>query len=366
MSNRQLILLTIIAAGMVILTGVFYLRPSGEQSAFQSGMPLIQGLDPQQIHSITLNRGDQNLTLNRSNDGFVVDNLNNYPASTERINEFLFDVLDITCEDIATENSSRHSTFGVDPESSDSVTVSFRDSNGDPVTGLVRGKNAETGRGAFVRLTEEDTVYRTSETLQLSLDPIEYVNTRPFEVDTDKIRRVKINPGNENNAYEITADDKGEPVLQQQPEGYNPVPDRVGDTFRALDNFRIKAVLPEEELTIDPDAEYVCQLDHLSYRVRTTKKDGRYYAIIRADGPEAEQMEISRSESEESLQEKDTILQAADRAEEFNTLHEHWVYEISDKAADRLRTSHERLIEKQDEEQQQDGQNEDGNTPDDN
>jgi hypothetical protein len=112
-------------------------------------------------------------------------------------------------------------------------------------------------------------------------------------------------------------------------------------------------------MELDFDATYICELESgLIYTVRTAEEDGTIYAKLSAEGPDVGKVTIGRDEPEESLKEKDALLQAADQAEEFNRRHRPWIYELAGYGTDNLRKPLSELVEEVDGEE---GDTEGGN-----
>jgi hypothetical protein len=129
-----------------------------------------------------------------------------------------------------------------------------------------------------------------------------------------------------------------DPALQEVPEGKETKDSAVKSVFNALSSLRIKDFQPAAEADFEWDATYRAELEGgLSYTVRSAEKDGTYYVRLSAGGPDVEQVTVERTESEESLKEKDALLQASDKAREFNALHDAWVYEVAGYKAKNLR-----------------------------
>jgi hypothetical protein len=350
MNNKQLLSLAIVAGVLVALTGLLYLRPESGKGEFQPGTPLIQGLDPAKISSIDIVRGDKKLVIERSEDGFVLPDKDGYPASMEKINSFLIDVLDIRCAEVMTESPDKHGTFGVTEGDEDAVVISFRNSDGARLVGFIRGKSPEDGTGAYVRLANADTVYLTERNVSIDTDPMDYVERTILEVDTDDIRSVRVRLPESD--YLLRENEEDEVGLDEVPDGMQQKDDEVKNVYEVLEWLRIGDVRSADEMELDFDATYICELESgLIYTVRTAEEDGTIYAKLSAEGPDVGKVTIGRDEPEESLKEKDALLQAADQAEEFNRRHRPWIYELAGYGTDNLRKPLSKLVEEVDEEE---------------
>ncbi|MFW6158924.1 MAG: Gldg family protein, partial [Planctomycetota bacterium] len=168
-----------VAIVMVILTATLLsLARHKPETAFLRGTPLIQGLDTEDVHTIAIVEKEHTVTLNRAAEGgFVVAEKDNYPADESKINRLIVrDILDITCETVASRDPELHEQFGVTDDHDDAVRISFLDKKGEPIIGFLRGKTSDQG-GVYVRLLDEDVVYRTETGFWPDTRPIDYIDT---------------------------------------------------------------------------------------------------------------------------------------------------------------------------------------------
>lgn len=121
MSNRKLIILSIVAALMIVWAiiqshiGVTPARaPSGSSY-------LLQGLDTAKIASILIGTGEDAVRLIREDNRFVVGNKDNYPAVTSKINDLITSCLDIRTVELMTSNAVNHKELEVTEEKAKSV-----------------------------------------------------------------------------------------------------------------------------------------------------------------------------------------------------------------------------------------------------
>lgn len=343
MNNRRLTILAAVAAGMLLLTVLLYTDAGRAEPRFARGMPLVQGLVPEQIHTLAVETGQDKVTLKRRGEGFSVAEKNGYPASVEKINDLIVRVLDATAADRITTSPQNHEELGVALGSPEAVEVSFLDEQGRRMVGIVKGKSPRDAAGVYARRMEEDAVYLTEESLYFGTTPTDYVDKDLLSVETDEITEVSVETAE--GSYELARNETGKPGLAAVPEGREVEASEVDTVFGALSSLRMRDVTPAAEAELEWDAAYVCRLENqVTYRIETAEKEATFYARLSATGPNVESVEITRTESDEELKRKEALLQASDRAREFIARHQGWVYEVPKWQAEKLRTPREDLL----------------------
>ncbi len=328
MTNRKLGILAVVAAVLAVLTTVLYSAGGGPRGGFVSGSPLIQGLAPEKVESIVIKHGAQSVTLQKQGDGFVLPQKSGYPASVKRINDLIERCLDVRCAEKITSSASNHAALGVADDSPDATSVSFLGADQKPLIGFIAGKSGERGRGPYVRLSNNNTVYAAQDYLYLDTDPLSYTDRKLVSLTKDDIQSVTVQTAK--GAYTIArgADDK--PAIQDVPEGKRPKGTAYQSIFETLANLDMSDVAKADALKLDWTGTYTCKLRNgITYTVRTAQKDGKDYVELSAQGPGANSVQITRTESDAELKKKDAMLQAADLVEKFNPAHAGWAYEVS-------------------------------------
>lgn len=344
MNGKQVTVLAVVAGIMVAATLGLYLQPESGGSTFQPGMPLVQGLNPQAVQAIKINSPDGEVILKRSGNGFVIPAKNDYPASRKKINGLLVEVSDMVCAEKITGSADVHEKLGVKKGGGKAVAVSFLDESGDRLVGLIKGKRARQGRGVYVRLMGEDTVYSTEKWVSFDTAPLDYCDKSLLSLKPKNVDRVKVSIGD--SQYVLVGQEGDEVALKDPPAGKKAISQKVKRVFRAIRNVQLKDVQPGTPEGMQWDGRYECVVKgNLRYVIETAKKDDTYYAHVIAKGPDVEEVTVKRSESKESLEAKDKLLQASDKASSFNKKHGGWTYVISKRQAQKLRKPLSDLVE---------------------
>lgn len=348
MSNKNLLLLLVAAVVLSAVTGLLYVGDDKPEREFESGTPLVQGLPVEKVQSIEIKGGSDSVTLRRSGESFVLANKNNYPASTDKVNNLLTSIIDIRCERKVTDSSENYADLGVKEGGSGATMISFFDSSGTKLLGLIKGKTDENSRGAYVRKMGKDNVFLTQEYLSLNSAPLDYVDKNLLSLSKDKMKWVKVDV--KKDSYRLVKNDDGDAELKNVPEGKQLKQSPANNAFTALTNMRFDDMHPAGEVDIEKwDGDYRCRLSSgITYRVRTAKKDDTYYARFSAKA-QASDVEITGTESEEQLKKKqkakNRAQEAAQTARTFNQKHGNWIYEIAEWRANKLRKPLSELVE---------------------
>lgn len=345
MSNKQLALLVILAVVLAVVTAGLYRARRQADDSFAGGASLIQGLESSLIHKIVIKQsGKTVVTLAGSGKAYTVAEKNDYPAAMKAINELLLACLEIRAAEKITDSRDNHEALGIQEDSADAISISFLDEKGQPLIGFVTGKSATRGSDSHVRLLGKDTVYRSEKWLNLKTDPLDYVTKTLIDVKEEDIRQVQVKT--EKDAYTVTRDKKGTIALQNIPAGKRAKKSEVEEVFRAATRLSLSGLTPTDKADLKWDTAFSCAMKSgLTYHVKLAKKDDKHYVALSADGPKVDSLQITKTESEEALKEKEAVILAVQQAAKFTPRHAAWVYEIPSWIAGKMRKPLAELIE---------------------
>ena len=352
MSEKNLIRLGIAAAVLVIVVALFYSGLDFSADNFRSGRNLIQGLDTAAIAVIEIKSKDDTVTIQSGENGFALAEKGGYPVPTEQINDFLIKLLDIRLQDKITDSAANHAELGVAADSEDAVSINFKDADGKPIVGFVRGKALARGGGYYVRLDGENAVYSSQNAVSISAKPVDYLDTELFSIDIEDIVGIEVRTPDD--SYTVSRD--GEQLkLDAVPSGREADEDELETALEALSAIDFDDVFPAGELELEWTSVHRCNLKTgLAYVVQLAKVGEDYYARVAAEPPQVDSVTISPDEADESLKEKEAILLAVDGAEEFNARHARWVYQLDAYDAEDLILPLEDLLIPLDDEDEED------------
>ncbi|MFW5857603.1 MAG: DUF4340 domain-containing protein, partial [Planctomycetota bacterium] len=374
-NSRQLGTLAIVAALLLILTIAVYSGGRADRGGFSRGQLLIQGLDPDRVHTIRIRSGEEAVTLVRktedgvATDQFVLRERNDYPASIEKVNRLLVQSLDIRCADLATRDADRHDALGVADEAADATEVRFLGEDDQELTGFVVGASAGEGRGAgvYVRRIHEGAVYITENMLNVGAAPADYIDSVLVPATAADIQRVEVT--RDETTYAIARGEDDKPVLQDIPEGKRAKDYPVRSTLEALARVRAEDMQPADAVDVEWLGVHAARTgEHLLYRLRVGKTappadadavedagqdtpplETDYYVIAEAQGPDralvSQVRRMTGEEDDAELARKDAVLTAWTDAQRFNQRTAGWAYRVSEWQGKQLVRPLDELVE---------------------
>ncbi|MFQ6036495.1 MAG: DUF4340 domain-containing protein, partial [Sedimentisphaerales bacterium] len=320
MSNKNLIILGIVAVCMVIWAVIQSHISHKPKTAPDKPAYLIQGLNPADIGSIVLGAGDDQVRLLRRSGHFVVVNKDNYPAQTKQINDLITKCLDIQTSQFVTDHPENHEVLEV-TEKDARYVVKFYKPDSSLLTGLIIGKSKEKGQGNYVRLATSDKVYVAPQVPWIRSGAMDYINQELISAAREDIQSVTVTSGD--GQYTLKRKEDSEDLLLESiPAGKKLKDSDSKSVFHALTDIRftdVKKKSANSELNFD--RQYVCRLkDSTVYTINIAQKDEKTYITCQAEFTDTTPVTIKKEgESEEELKKKEAKLLARDKAKEFTT-----------------------------------------------
>jgi len=348
LTDKKLSILAGVAGVLLVLTVIVYSGGFGSARDFESGSLLIQGLDPQKVSMITIDKGSDSLTLQRAAQGFTITQRQGYPASTEKVNALFIKCFEIRCDGKVTENKDNHKDLGVTADGKEATVVKLLDNAGKVITGVVVGGSVSRGRGVYVRPVDKDVVYATDKWVSFSTKVSDYVDSELVKVAKDDVVEVRVEQ--KDSTYTANRDKDGGVVLKDVPKGKRAKKSDVESLFDALSDLSLDDIALDAAVAADPDTTFTCKTSkHATYMVKLAKKDDKHYVKLSVKGPDDElikkSMMIAQNEPQAELDKKAAVLTANDKAKAFNLRHNNWVYEIASWSAGKIRKPLTDLIE---------------------
>ncbi len=344
MSDKKLVILSIVAVFMVVWAVVQSRVSDRPRTGPDIPVYLIQGLDPADIDSIVFGAGESTVTLKRQGRRFVVVNNDNYPAEISEINDLLSKCLEIQTGQFITDEAANYEALEVTAEKARSV-VKFLRPDSSLLVGFAIGKDEELGQGTYVRLLPDDKVYAVQNTPWIRTGAMDYIEQELISVKREDIESVTV--GSAKGEYTLKVEGDGDEIVLADIPAGKKLKDSDGDSvFTALTNLRCDDVKKKSpDLTFD--RQYVCILkDSTVYTIKIAQRDDKTYVSCKADfTDQTPVMKGDEVESEEELKKKEAKLLARDKATEFTAKHEPWVYEIAEWKAKNLTKELSDLIE---------------------
>jgi hypothetical protein len=331
MSSKKLSVLALVTVIAVIAAVTVHYITNRPAQTPQIRTYLIQGLDPDKVADMVISSNDNSINLLRRGSTFVVGEKDNYPATTERVNELFTEVLDIKTKELITDEPENHPDLEVTQDKARSI-VRFLDKDANEITGVVIGKSTEGG-DAYVRLAGSDRVYLCENVPWIRTSPMDYIDQKLVSVKRENIISITVTDANgitytlesEPNSSEIT-------LAGGLPQGKK-LSSHSRSVFDALVSLRFDDVFGEgsEPNNLTFNRTYICRLDDSTeYIIKLAKTNRKTYADCSAifAGEEGANLTIRKTDSQEELKKKEAKLLALDAVEKFNNKCKGWVYEL--------------------------------------
>ncbi|MDR4499125.1 MAG: DUF4340 domain-containing protein [Candidatus Scalindua sp.] len=347
MSSRKLIILGIITACMIAWAVVQSHLSKQYSQEPKAPVYLFQGLDPSDIGSIVLGKGEDAVTLKREDSNFVVTNKDGYPAVTQEINALITTCLDIQTTELYTENPANHKDLGVTEEEAKHI-VKFLRPDSALLAGVIVGKDNEKGHRNFVRLIPGDRVYVAPELPWIKDQAMNYVKKEIISVSREDIESVTVHSPAE--SYTLHANKEGEGIVLENPPAGKKLKEGEGENiFTALTYLQFQDVkkISQQDGELPFERKFICRKkDSTVYTLKIARKDGKTYLICDCEFTDNTPVTKENSiESEEELKKKESKLLAMERAKEFTARHTGWIYEIAEHDAGKLVKELSELLE---------------------
>ena len=205
-----------------------------------------------------------------------------YPADFETLSRLLRDMAKLKVAERKTARAENHAQLGLASES-DSMAIIVRISSADRTYEMMIGHTSRT-RGTFVRRPGEDQVYLVEQTIDVSMDPIDYLDPVFLSLESSEVERVVIRT--RDSLLKAVRDEKtGEMIIEDIPEGAELRYDTVADSLaRIFINLRFNDVKPyRADLFSEPGETSVTTSSGELRTIRSENIDGTYWVQLDQD-----------------------------------------------------------------------------------
>ncbi len=339
--NRNLFIATLV---LLVLSALAYRQSVTRAERFERGQKFLQNLNPDEIATISVKKGEEETLLRRQDDEFTVVSANGYPAANDSVNRFLRDVLELSLEKKVGEGESLEEELELRPAAEETIEVALQNDAGKDMVRFLVGKSVEDGgSGSYVLRTDGDdeTVYLTSARVYLRTGDDEFLEKDVVDVKGEDVTRV-VGPG-----YELV-DEAGTMTLAGLPAGKKETA-KAGQAKTMLASLRFSkhflADAPEVASLPFGTAVEVYLNDESGYLVELAKAgDDKDYLRIQGFHV-AQRVEIARDAGDEEVEKTADTLARIDELQQFNAFHGSWVYEVTEYVAKKFLVTRDELME---------------------
>lgn len=343
MKKINQILAVAVAVGF-LLSVLMYRSSVSRAERFERGQKFLANLNPSEIATIEIHKGDETVTLKKEGESYTVTEAHGYPAKNEAINRFVRDVLELDLQKEVGRGEDLQEELGLDPLGEDGIEVAFINRAAQDMVRFRVGDSFADGSGNYIQRFDGDEhdIYLTSKSVFLSTDRESFLKKEILDVSSSEIERIS------GEDFFLERGDDDQLTLADIPGGKREKTSETSGLKSILSRLSFQSVYladDEEvkELAFEP-ALRVDLKDQSGYLLSLAAKEER--AFLRVSGyHRVSQVEISPENTDEELKEKADVLSRAEEMETFNNLHGSWVYEISEATAEKLRKRRPDLLE---------------------
>lgn len=297
--RRNLVVLALIAAVMVVLAVLALFHQSSEGAPHYTPRSFLPGLASQVRDVARMRLVSKSGTVDvlfKPDRGWIVASHHGYPASFEKVRETLVGLAAMqTIEPKTSRPDWLHFLDLTAPPKGDGTEITLQDGHGRTLASVITGKNEDIGDpsgalGLFVRRADSNQSWLVRSVFTPKTVPVEWLDKQVVDVDTSKIQQADINPIN-GPSYELRRDKPSDPDLKlvNLPQGrevsYPGAADGIAGT---ISNFTFDDLKPARDFDFSDGhaARLVARtFDGLVVTVQATKQGQDFWATVSADAP---------------------------------------------------------------------------------
>jgi hypothetical protein len=340
--KRANLILAVVAAVLFVASALSYRASVARAERFERGQKLLPNLNPDEVATIAVTKGEETVTLKRQEEGFVVAERDGYPAANEAVNRFLRDLLDLALEREVGKGAELEKELELEPPGPETLDLALKNAAGADMVRLKLGKPSDEGGGRFVeRLgAEGGVVYLTSGNPYLSTDAGSFLKKEILDVPATEVVRVA--------GADFTLEKgDGEDFRLAGAAGRELKASEVNRLKAGLTALSFQEVFPADDPQV-AGLDFAESLrfdlaDQSGYLVATARLADRRFLRIRGFST-VDRVAIGMDESEEELKAKADTLTKVDAMQEFNAFHGSWVYELPSYKAEALELARKDLL----------------------
>ncbi len=302
--------LSIITFFLFALSLLVFWQENRRPSGIIEGSDYIRGLDIEQLARIKLTHAQQEVELTRTGDIFVLERHQQYPASSERVNELIYKIAMLQVAKVISENPSPDEMKKLLLDKTNATLVELYDRQQKLVASFRIGKSYH-GRGHYLYKDSTQQITLSTKPLYISAMFDSYVDHQLAWWKKEEIKSVKSAQKSIENKQDI----------------------RVNFTkfFVAGDN-KVADLAFHQRVDVE-------LIDGVIYHLLFAKKKKNYYLQITADVNElSEPIAIKQDDGKDKLDKVDKIIKAQAKAQRFNALYSRWTYQITQQLYDQFFT----------------------------
>ncbi|MEM6490832.1 MAG: DUF4340 domain-containing protein [Pseudomonadota bacterium] len=248
---------TILAVAAIGAAAVAFLADepadAPRSNAGEPVLPGLQAIDADAVAAIAVTRSGETARVSKDADGvWRVEALDGYPADTAAVRRALTGLAGLTRVETRTARPENHARLDLaDPDAEDGAAraASVFGPDGAPIADILLGRAGPslgtTAATLFVRAPGDDQTWLAQGAADLSVDPLNWAESRFLNIRQERVRRVDVLAPSEGEPYAVLRAvwDQDDPTIEPLPEGRSlTTPGSARPMAFALESLRFDAV----------------------------------------------------------------------------------------------------------------------------
>ncbi|HHB92623.1 MAG TPA: DUF4340 domain-containing protein [Thioploca sp.] len=301
-----------------------------------------------QVTTVNVQTNTETITMIRDeNWNWQMQEKYNYPVETDKVNNLLLAMTELTILEAKTSNSELYSKIGVDDVPDGQSVILTLKTNSDSLASLIIGNSQiakidSTRNEIYVRKVDDKQAWLVLGKLSVENKLTDWLERQIIDIKNDRVRKVTI--GEDILIFKNTPDDEEFQLANLPANGTVKMPYMLKNIATTLSNLEFDDVIAADELELKPEITAIfTTFDGLEVTMQVAKQNDKNYATFTAKfNPEAVIAKESNSEEKDSKSEEKVDVHK--QIESLNTKLVGWVYELSEYKVDDLAKKREELI----------------------
>ena len=320
---------------LAIVTGILfvgsfsvYLYENRTRSGIVAGSDFIKGFDASGIEKMKLVTKTDTISFLKDDDRFLLESHKSYPASTAKINDFIYKIASIQIKEKVSKTSSEKELEKYQLNEKDRMfKVSIFDKEQKETLSFYVGKNHK-GKGNYLYKKGRPEVYLSQERVSFSSSHKNFIDKKLISVQEKEIDKIIVNSRRKMEFYK----EKDKYLLKTKRKFKE---EKVKEFFSHFKNLKFKDYFRQNEkevagLHFDMDVEIRLK-NKLIYKLGLSRKKKKYFVKINALLDEIpEKVVIKKDDGDEKLADIQAMVDAQTRAQKINREKGIWVYLIDE------------------------------------
>ncbi len=357
--NKSLIILAITAIVLVAVAMWSRNEPTEIQSSDNKLLLPDLMAKINAVKSINIKSADKEFSVQKTDNGWAIDQKNGYPADTEKVRALLLGMARTKRLEAKTKNPELYAKLqlqDVDNESAKSILVSLVGDTDESLADVVFGKSqaakADSGqREYYVRISDDPQSWLVQSDFELEPDAASWLAREVLKLDESRIRSAVVNH-DDDSTVQVQRESSSEAnfALADVPENKKIKYEfAVNDVAKSFSNLDLDDVVKADDVDFSAAKKAIMQsFDGLRITLEAAEKDDVTYARLQAEfdpslvsedqssaekKPEQDANAQDENSTETGVQVQATLKSADEIQQEVETLNARWsgwAYQLPD------------------------------------